>query len=280
MARKEIKFNLLGKRICLRVNISKWLHGWYKRFNIKRLLKAPAPEFEITMYTPWNSYHGKLISYFGVADKEYVEFIHNNIKIGKDKIALDIGAEIGWISMVLNKIADGGRVISFEPNPNTYSILQTNIAANNAVSVTAVNLALMSSTQTQTMFLKKGNIGENSLIQFSNKKKTIKVKGMSLNEYLQEKNIAHEQICFMKIDVEGAELEVLLGATLVLDTCPIIMMEWSPKFWHRAQTTSAEICQFLESYGYTPHYLIRGYLHKAHPESLNDETQTDIFWTK
>ena len=130
---------------------------------------------------------------------------------------LDIGANIGVISQAL--LATGHRVHAFEPQPEVYKLLVENMG-NVWGSYTHHNTAIGSEAGVAEMpkvhYSAKGNfgglsIGSNSIYG------TYPVPVVTIDSY------EFPDVGFMKIDVEGFELEVLQGATKTIERCKPIM---------------------------------------------------------
>lgn len=131
------------------------------------------------------------------------------------KLCLDIGANLGCISMALEY--GGHEVIAFEPQPEIYKLLNANVKG------TCYNMGLASTTGIMKMpkvaYSDKGNfgglgIGEKSIYG------QIDVEVRTLDSF----NL--QNVGFIKIDVEGFETEVLKGGieTITRDK-PIMYIE-------------------------------------------------------
>lgn len=147
---------------------------------------------------------------------------------------LDIGANIGCISQALK--ANGFNIMPFEPQPEINAVMHRNV--NNATSSgfvgqgtrlmnpVAVGNPELGSTSFVRMpkvyYSEKGNFGGLG-IGTHGRLGTYEVPLVSIDELNKGWNI---RVCFMKIDVEGYELEVLKGATsTILAHKPIMYIE-------------------------------------------------------
>ena len=138
----------------------------------------------------------------------------------KGKSCLDIGANIGVISMAL--LANGYRVHAFEPQPEVYKLLALNMQAVNG-EFTHHNIALGSETSMVKMpkvyYSAKGNFGGLGIGQTS-MYGTYDVPMDTLDFY----NL--NNVGFIKIDVEGFETQVLQGGReTILRNKPIMYIE-------------------------------------------------------
>jgi methylase of polypeptide subunit release factors len=66
----------------------------------------------------------------------------DELKFENGDVIVDVGANVGVISILLAKMNPGAKIYAFEPVPRTYRTLMKNIAANKVTNITAVNKAL------------------------------------------------------------------------------------------------------------------------------------------
>ena len=157
---------------------------------------------------------------------------------------IDVGANIGKYSIILGKkLKDNGQVISIEPEPRNFEILNKNIKLNNLKNVTAINNGLYSKKGKLDFYLtsEKSGDGAHSLIKKTNNKIQIKVD--TLDNIIKEKGL--KDIKLIKIDVEGAEANVLKGAKKTLK-------KYHPKLIFEAwdETYFKKIKNILDKYNY------------------------------
>lgn len=156
--------------------------------------------------------------------------------IGADCTFYDIGAHIGFFSMLAAK--KGARVFSFEANPDNIARLRQNIAANGFEKVTAVAQAV-AETSGYLEFATFGFslVGSIACAATPSDAVIIKVPSVSLDHFVYE--AANPPPTLMKIDVEGAEGEVLRGAKRLLQQHrPILLIEI-----HSAEQQAAVVAQ-------------------------------------
>lgn len=125
---------------------------------------------------------------------------------------LDIGGHIGLFAVVAAKLAGNeGKVFSFEPTPFTRSVLSDVVTLNRCDEVVEVRSEAMSSKSGKATFFDTGSeiSNANSLVKTERSKMEIEVDLVSIDDFVAEKGIS---VDCLKIDVEGAELEVLKGA--------------------------------------------------------------------
>lgn len=107
----------------------------------------------------------------------------------------------------VDKVGSGGKVYAFEPTPHSYSRLLKNIEYNNLSSVIQpINLGLWSTTRKMFLFEKKKDTANNLRNDLTN----IPIDAVSIDDFLL--HVSCHNVDFIKLDVEGAEKEVILGA--------------------------------------------------------------------
>jgi FkbM family methyltransferase len=159
---------------------------------------------------------------------------------------LDIGANIGYFSLLVFKKIDSGKVYAFEPEPNNYATLTDNIALNHARNIVAVPKALSNQKGSCRFFLDEGNFGahtfSSSNIQTQNRN-SIEVETIPLDDFVRDAGI---RVDFIKMDVQGAEGLVLEKATETLkrDT-PKILMEFWPEGLRNLKTDPLSLLRQL-----------------------------------
>jgi len=137
------------------------------------------------------------------------EYFHDKCVIDEDDIVVDIGANIGMFSRFA-KFCKAKKVYSFEPHKENFKCLIRNKPPN----CKAFNYAIAGKDKLSNLYIDQ-NIGGHSLIyNNTNNTKTnqiVKVECRSINSLFEENYF--EKIDFLKIDVEGAEYEILREIT-------------------------------------------------------------------
>lgn len=172
-------------------------------------------------------------------------------KVLEDKTTLDIGANIGNHMRVFSLISK--EVLAFEPNPYTFNILKLN-------SVNLENVKLYNYGASDKNCKLRGkvvphNLGSASVqeARFSSsdtsKWEEVEFDLKILDEVEELKN---KGIGFIKIDVEGHELECLKGMTnLLKEQTPIIALEQDK---NTSEDVGSPAIEYLYSLGYVNKY--------------------------
>jgi FkbM family methyltransferase len=162
---------------------------------------------------------------------------------------LDVGAHHGLYTLLTAKrVGPRGRVIAFEPSPRERGRLLRHLRVNGCSNVSVVHCALADRTGEADLFLVEGrNDWLNSLRPPAIEERTCKVRVevRCLDDVLAELGIS--QVDFIKLDVEGAELSFLRGATKLLQGAsrPAILAEVQDLRTQAWGYAAREIIQFL-----------------------------------
>jgi FkbM family methyltransferase len=137
-------------------------------------------------------------------------------------IVIDIGAHIGLYTIISSKrVGANGKVVAIEADPSNFEMLNSNIKLNQLTNVIPLNYAVHSKETKVKLYLPSGESGftkYNTIMPnwINAQEKFVEVNANTLDYLLQLNEIRQEEVNWIKIDVEGAEFEVLKGATNVL----------------------------------------------------------------
>lgn len=137
-------------------------------------------------------------------------------------VFVDAGASVGQMAFhAARAVGPTGRVLAFEPAPDRYDDLVDGISINDFDNVTAIPAGLAALPGELRLFLG----GSPSMMDQTKSENTTKVLVHRLDDVLEKHRV--DRVRFVKIDVEGLEPEVLLGATRLLQSAepPIICYE-------------------------------------------------------
>ena len=255
----------LGVRVLLRIILGKgrrdrlyiqkginFIDFLYRSLNLlgignSIMLKFDVPKYGYKVYCPINKED------FAIMSRHEDEIIHQfNTKQGD--IVVDVGAHMGKYTIIASKrVGENGKVIAIEAHPGNYEILNRNIELNGLTNITTLNYAVYSKEAKIKLFLpdeKSNHTIYNTLIPTRAKdgEKFVEVNANTLDNLLQQNGISQE-VNWIKIDVEGAEFEVLKGATDILSKSKDISLLIEV---HNPYDTNhyKQIIDFLKSYNF------------------------------
>ena len=121
---------------------------------------------------------------------------------------VDVGGNVGLYTVMASKLlGKNGRVISIEPDPDIFKVLEQNVKNNSCQNVELKNIAAWNKQEKLKLYKPKFGVDTvgNSLVQNSHDY-YFEVNAMSLDDVLDDPDIV-----LIKVDVEGAEPQVWKG---------------------------------------------------------------------
>lgn len=181
--------------------------------------------------------------------KNFEPPVRNAFQPEKGEVVIDVGAYIGSYTLVASRlVGDQGRVIAIEAEPSFFGSLLFNLQLNRADNVTPLNLAAWD--KEATLELHTGYASP-SLVDLPRElSKSIKVKAMPLDKILTELGV--DEVDWVKMDVEGAEVKVLWGMEKTMSRSPKLKLVVEVHH-HKGQ----ECLSILKERGYEVRWLDR-----------------------
>jgi FkbM family methyltransferase len=197
---------------------------------------------------------------------EYEPAITNIISkiVRKDDICFDVGANIGWYSTLLQTlVGENGSVHAFEPVPSSFETLKANIALNKNADKVILNEFALGDQEKEINIYNSATLpdGHASISKNENSDvEVIPIKMKTADKYVETHNI--NEVNFIKLDIEGAELFMLKGANKMFK-------QSKPPIWviEMALDTS-------EKLGYLPNDLIELMQKQADYDFYEIDTKT------
>ncbi len=165
--------------------------------------------------TPYSQYF-----WDGSYEIELLELIRRTVRA--DDVVYDVGANVGYHTLQFAATASSGTVYAFEPLAGARRMLERNVARNGARNVIVVERAV--AKQSGEVLLGRTSHYDQAAIDWAGGGNvTVRCPAISLDDFAAA---GHAPPTVIKIDVEGAEVEVLLGSRRCLETCrPVVICE-------------------------------------------------------
>jgi FkbM family methyltransferase len=193
----------------------------------------------------------------------------------------DVGANIGlWVMGAALRAGKSGRVHAFEPLPEIYQSLKHNLTLNELGNVRAFEIGLSDAPGTATFYrAAHNNSGMGSLGRRTGVDRETTISLTTLERHCEAEDV--RRIDFMKVDVEGAELQVFRGSERLLraEDAPVILYECSELLTEPFKVTATMIKQQLRDYGYDVYRLEDGRLEQIPIAERHDDIE-DVFALK
>jgi len=174
----------------------------------------------------------------------------NNIENG---VIVDVGAHMGDTTQLYRKYFSGSKIVCFEPFTESCDYLKKRFI--NVSNINIVETALGSKDETKTLFVSDfSNL--NSLKKPNERawgfadKKSVDVKTTTLDQFCYENDIKHIDI--LKLDVQGSELDVLMGSKRILEkgNISLVYVEWQVVPLYDNHHKYYKIAEFFADYEY------------------------------
>jgi len=198
-----------------------------------------------------------LFSFFKKSASISSTLILNNVKHYAPTIntVIDVGANMGQFALASNSFFPSAHIYSFEPVPGTYSILTGRV--NGTANIKTFNCALgsnegeidfYSNVYSHASSALPVSDAQKNLVSKSLQETKIKVKLQTLDNMMGGMNVSSPVL--LKLDVQGFEKEVLLGATESLQKIDYILIESSFVSMYNGEPLFDEMHTFIKSLGF------------------------------
>lgn len=190
-------------------------------------------------------------------------------------LVLDVGANIGQFHSELRFLGYAKDVISFEPLSEAYNILKRKESGfSNWIVYERVALG---SSDSETIINISNNLVSSSILPIDKKHvdaepesayiTTEKIVVKKLDSIAVEYNWRSKNI-FLKIDTQGFEYEVLMGAKNTMNIVTFIQLELSMEELYTGQKTFYELCDYMQECGFSVFTIFREFLNTTTFETL------------
>jgi FkbM family methyltransferase len=167
---------------------------------------------------------------------------HMEAFAARSSIVIDVGANVGVYSVPLAVARPDLSIHAFEPNPTVLERLHENKSLNRAPNLVIHDTALGAASGEATFYRFDDDVSLSSLnrhaAEIHGAPKTTRVRVESIDELFANEA---RPVGFIKIDVQGAELQVLQGATVALARhAPVILLEHEDSHFETAAMAGSQ----------------------------------------
>lgn len=155
-----------------------------------------------------------LLSKNGVYQLHVIKLFSKFVK--PDSVIIDIGANIGALTLAFAKIMPTCHIHAFEIMPKTFKALQATVKANDLKNVTVHNIGLYSKDTTIGVNYKPYMLGHTAIIDEDDDIELVN----QVVECTTLDSFNFKNVSFIKMDIQGAEYDALLGAKETLKNNP------------------------------------------------------------
>jgi FkbM family methyltransferase len=199
---------------------------------------------------------GPALLLYGLWEPEITAWFENNIKPGQTVV--DVGANVGYYSLLASRlVGPSGAVVGVEAHPRMAELLHRNVIINGRHNVTTHQIAAWFQAEHLTFHMRRhfaanssaGSMERTDLADLDDSEDVIEVDALPLDDVLKDVG----PIDLVKVDVEGAELQVLSGLSKTISSNPQmrVLFEWSPGQQAMLENKPSVLIELLRDHGYT-----------------------------
>jgi len=234
------------------------------RHYIYRLLEIATPYVTSRMYLDFRLFYIKgpgiidrirFLSPKKIYEKELCEKITEQLKIKNNPIFVDIGANIGLISLYVLRNVPSVKIYALEPGIQQRSLFGLTVANNKLEEKIELYPFAISDKAELTSFVTYEHAvdgagdGLVSTGRVHNDTRIIPIETITLDTFVSRYNLPCVDV--IKIDIEGAELLAFNGARTIIEKFrPIIHFELNPLNLRNYPHTASDVVTFLNKYNY------------------------------
>lgn len=246
-AREGADFDEVVKGYVNSLEFSRRLQGLIENKFDDRLVLKELDGFKLYVQ-PSDLAVGRPIMEGGVHESHVTAVFRN--RIGTGMSVLDVGANLGYFTMLATSlVGPSGHVMAIEPNPGNIKLLEASRRANAFANVTVVQAA---AGRELGLLMLNTSHSNGTTSALSNELRalidSVTVPSMKIDELMPQ----DRKLDFIKIDIEGAEFNALLGAAKTIQRWhPIIVSEFAPDMMPMiAGVDGPAYLQLLIDFGY------------------------------
>ncbi len=173
---------------------------------------------------------------WGCCEPELLHVMQRVIKPGM--FVIDGGANVGFFTVIMSGlVGKDGKVIAIEPGENNLWKLEQNLKLNKCKNVEIIRRPLWREHENVRFYLSP-DPGLNALSH----------RGAGFKEYDAVTLADYPKVDFIKLDIEGAEQDALMGAGYI--SCPYIVAELNEQAMGMLKSTQASLRSLMRAYSY------------------------------
>lgn len=229
-----------------------WINWNLRGVGFKPKVSQPLGGF-VLGFRSFSEYWGAI--YLVPADSE-VAFIQRYS--GDAGVMIDVGANLGCMTLTMSRARPMLEVHCFEPSPETFAILQDNLRYNQAGKAHPHAMAVGASIG-RTSFINSAETAYSNRMTdglAATDGPVVEVDVISLDEFVS--GLAVNEVAFLKVDVEGHEPEVIRGAADILKnkSCRCALIELCPRNLISVGSSMADLLTAVDEVGFGLYFLM------------------------
>ena len=167
---------------------------------------------------PFHFSHGP--SFIHSVEEIFEEEVYKFQSEIENPFIIDCGANIGLSVIYFKKLFPKSKIIAFEPDEKIFKLLEENIFKSNELKDVILKKEAVWIEDTTLSFFSEGALAGSSVVDFGKKNNVINVKAVDLKKHLLK------HVDFLKIDIEGAENELIFDIEPLLKNVKNLFLEY------------------------------------------------------
>jgi len=159
------------------------------------------------------------LGFFHSIEEIFVEECYRFSSLRNNPVIIDCGSNIGLSILYFKRLFPDSKIIGFEPDKEIFELLAKNVSSFKLNEITLLNKAV-SIDNNPISFYVEGSLAGSTVIDFEGLNNVQKIEAVRLKEFLKEK------VDFLKIDIEGAENEVIFDIAPELENVETLFIEY------------------------------------------------------
>lgn len=196
----------------------------------------------------------------GLWETTVTDWLHATVRPGQ--VVVDVGANVGYYTLLASRLVGAeGHVVGVEAHPHLAELLRRNVVLNDVRNVSAFHRAAWSGPDELRFHLRShyaanssvGSLGAKGLADLDDSEVEVVVPAAAVDDLLADvPALSSTPVDVVKIDVEGAEVQVVRGMRRTLQASPdvTVMLEWSPGQLQMVGSSPAELVELLGGLGF------------------------------
>jgi FkbM family methyltransferase len=184
--------------------------------------------------------------FWGLYEGSEIRFVNKYITTDFDVV--ELGGSIGIVASYIGKKLKGKKkIVSVEAFPSFAKIIERNLNVNHISQYKVIPKAI-AANKGYVYFTNDLGLNITGVTSLTPTNDTIKVEATSLSDVLSENNISNYSLV---VDIEGAEVELLLDDVKSLDTCNLLILETHETTYKGVKYTPNDITQLVLNAGFS-----------------------------
>jgi FkbM family methyltransferase len=252
-----------------------WLTPWRPAFRVR------AKQSKLSFFVHRRDLIGRHIAKYGACEPLLTRWLSAYLATSSLGIFVDVGANLGWHAIHAAQHKAVETVVAFEPDAFNAWLLDRNLSFNGIGNV-VVNACAVGARRgfIRLYRYKSSNCGRHSVLaDYGYGSRLVPI--TELDTALDTLGMADRPVLIVKIDVEGYEPEVVLGATQTLARADVAIIEYSPGLSRAGGLAHEDMLDWLYAAGLSPYRLRGDEWTEENPTSTGRfNGQMDVIWIR